>query len=322
MKKNFYYLALAAIVAMGMTACGSDDDDVVEPDPVNLPKPTYADKAVEYNLQTALNAKSSTGVIEQAPALSSINFCEDGKVLLELIYLDRRQYVMEEATYNNGVYDMNGKTVRGTIKVANAAARTRGGAEIIVDITVTVTITETFTYTSNGETITVTETRPATGDEVMTNLARTWNVTGAILDLRSRSKDIKAYEEFDSNSQGYFDMRQIRKEALDQGMSLTIDEQQELERMVKNVTITNTNKFIVEYTDHEADVAEWEWNNPEKTSIRIKLKDGHMGNKFISDDTRIDIAFNGNRCNMKMETKTDDAQHNDWEIMLTMKLKY
>lgn len=325
MKKNFFYLALAAIVALGMPACSSDDDDVVELDPVNLPKPANAVNAVEYVLPTALDANTSTtGDAQESPALKSINFTESGKILLELVSpVDgKRTYVMEDATFNNNTYTMNGSKVKGTIKQAGAAARTRANTHILVDIAVTITIEKTVTYTSGGETITVTETRPAAGDEVMDNLARTWNVTGAILDLKSESKNIKAYEEFDSNSQGYFDLRQVREEALNQKVAMTEEEEEEFERTVKSVTITGDQQFIIEYTDHDPDVAEWEWNNPEKTSIRIVLKEGNMGNKFFDNDTKIGVAFNGNRCNLKMNTDVSDAEHNDWEVELTLKLIY
>ena len=325
MKKNFFYLALAAIVALGMPACSSDDDDVVELDPVNLPKPANAVNAVEYVLPTALDANTSTtGDAQESPALKSINFTESGKILLELVSpVDgKRTYVMEDATFNNNTYTMNGSKVKGTIKQAGAAARTRANTHILIDIAVTITIEKTVTYTSGGETITVTETRPAAGDEVMDNLARTWNVTGAILDLKSESKNIKAYEEFDSNSQGYFDLRQVREEALNQKVAMTEEEEEEFERTVKSVTITGDQQFIIEYTDHDPDVAEWEWNNPEKTSIRIVLKEGNMGNKFFDNDTKIGVAFNGNRCNLKMNTDVSDAEHNDWEVELTLKLIY
>jgi len=46
-----------------------------------------------------------------------------------------------------------------------------------------------------------------------------------------------------------------------------------------------------------------------------------MGNKFFNNDTKIAIAFNGNRCNLKMNTDLSDNENNDWEVELTLKLK-
>ena len=327
MKKNFFYLALAALVTMGMTACSSDDEDeVVKPDPVNLPLPANAEKAVEYILPTAMNAKNSTtGNAEEAPSLKGINFSESGKIVLELLSADggKRTYVTDNATLSGNVYTMSGHRVKGTITTGVNGARSRAtsteGMEI--DITVTVSVDETVTYSTGGEAVTVTTNRTATGDEVMDRLARTWSVTGAILDLKSKKKNIKAYEEFDSNSQGYFDLRQVREEAIAQDVKLSEDEKAEFERTVKNITITKSNLFIIEYTDHEADVAEWAWNDADKTSVRIVLKDGEMGNKFFNNDTKIAIAFNGNRCNLKMNTDLSDNENNDWEVELTLKLK-
>ena len=327
MKKNFFYLALAALVTMGMTACSSDDEDeVVQPDPVNLPLPANAEKAVEYILPTAMNAKNSTtGNAEEAPSLKGINFSESGKIVLELLSADggKRTYVTDNATLSGNVFTMSGSRVKGTITTGVNGARSRAtsteGMEI--DITVAVSVDETVTYSSGGQTVTVTTNRTATGDEVMDRLARTWSVTGAILDLKSKKKNIKAYEEFDSNSQGYFDLRQVREEAIAQDVKLSDDEKAEFERTVKNITITKSNLFIIEYTDHEADVAEWAWNDADKTSVRIVLKDGDMGNKFFNNDTKIAIAFNGNRCNLKMNTDVSDNENNDWEVELTLKLK-
>lgn len=327
MKKNFFYLALVALVTMGMTACSSDDEDeVVKPDPVNLPHPANAEKAVEYILPTAMNAQNSTtGNAEEAPSLKGINFSESGKIVLELLSADggKRTYVTDNATLSGNVFTMSGNRVKGTITTGVNSARSRAtsteGMEI--DITVTVSVDETVTYSTGGEVVTVTTNRTATGDEVMDRLARTWSVTGAILDLKSKKKNIKAYEEFDSNSQGYFDLRQVREEAIAQDVKLSEDEKAEFERTVKNITITKSNLFIIEYTDHEADVAEWAWNDADKTSVRIVLKDGEMGNKFFNNDTKIAIAFNGNRCNLKMNTDLSDNENNDWEVELTLKLK-
>lgn len=327
MKKNFFYLALAALVTMGMTACSSDDEDeVVQPDSVNLPLPANAEKAVEYILPTAMNAQNSTtGNAEEAPSLKGINFSESGKIVLELLSADggKRTYVTDNATLSGNVFTMSGSRVKGTITTGVNGARSRAtsteGMEI--DITVAVSVDETVTYSSGGQTVTVTTNRTATGDEVMDRLARTWSVTGAILDLKSKKKNIKAYEEFDSNSQGYFDLRQVREEAIAQDVKLSEDEKAEFERTVKNITITKSNLFIIEYTDHEADVAEWAWNDADKTSVRIVLKDGEMGNKFFNNDTKIAIAFNGNRCNLKMNTDLSDNENNDWEVELTLKLK-
>ena len=337
MKKNFFYLALAALVAVGMPACSSDDDDeVVELDPINLPTPPNAANAVEYVLPIPLDAKtSSVGDPQTAPALKSINFTESGKILLELVLpvdekTDKHIYVMEDATFSNNTYTMNGKKVRGTIRLTDAAARTRANSHITVDIAVTITfedndgenVEETITYASDGEVTTETNKHNASGDEVMERLVRTWSVLGAILDLKSDSKNVKAYEEFDSNSQGYFDLRDVRAEAINQEVKMTENEKAEFERTVKSVTITADQKFIIDYTDHDPDVAQWEWNNPDKTSIRIILKEGCEGNKFFSNNTKIAIAFNGNRCNLKMQTDVSDAESNDWEVELTLKLIY
>ena len=319
MKKFFFYLALAAIVLPCITACGDDDEDGAKTNPVNLPLPAYAMKAVEYMLSNPVQATTTTtGNTDNAPQLNGINITESGKILLELLMADGSlRYVQEDASINGNTYTMNGNYVKGTVSATGAAARTRATESLTIDISVSFTKLETFTYSSDGTTVTVLT--PITGDEAMDRLARTWKVSGAIFDAKSKAKDIKAFEEFDSRG-GLFYLEDVLKEALDQGISLTADEQQPLKKVIKDVSVTKSNKFIINYTDGSVDVAQWSWADASKTKITIHLKDGKMGNKFICDATQITVAFSDTRCNMKLETNFFDSNNSDWAVAVTLKL--
>ena len=90
---------------------------------------------------------------------------------------------------------------------------------------------------------------------------------------------------------------------------------------MKGVTITKTKLFALNYTDAPDDVASWDWTDGSKTGIRITLKDGKMGNKFIEDASMISFTFNGNRCNMKMATTFTDNANKKWDAIVTLQMQ-
>ena len=321
MKKYFFLAAMAIMGTISTTSCSSDDDDQpVAPAPANLSTPAFAQQAADYTLTTAVEGTSTIGT---AYALQSISLCESGSVLLGLrnASTGKPAYIMEHATASAGTYTLSGTRAKGTIRLASVNARsTRAVDALTINISVSFSSEETVTITTGEETVTATTSTPLTADEAMTNLARTWSVLGAIFDVKSRQKNIKAYEEFDSRG-GLFYLQDVLDEALDQGISLTPEEQQALQRTVSSITFTKTGLFIISYADHADDVAEWRWADADKTAISIRLKDADMGNKFISNNTRIAVAFNGNRCNVKLETSLTDNSGSDWETTLTLKLQ-
>ena len=326
MKKHFFYMAMALVAAFTTAACSSDDDEKDDDPavvPVSLSTPSYADQAIHYDLTPALKASSALVFSDSAPELKAIDFSESGKILLEIYFPadEITKFVMDDATVAGNVYTMNGSKVKGTIKVG-ANARTRADDKLTVDITVKLSDEEEVNFDTKDETVSYTTpaANTATSNTQADNLCRTWNVLGAILDLKSKSKNVKAYEEFTSRG-GLFYLDDVLQEALKQDVKLTAEEQEEFKRVVKNVTITKSGLFIINYVNHTEDVAKWEWANAEKTAIKIQLMDEEMGNKFISDDTKVDVAFNGNRCNMKLDTSLTDNDNNDWESQLTLKLQ-
>ena len=324
MIKKFFYFAFAVMTAMCVTtACSSDDkeEDTPKPSEANLPTPPNADNAVQYKLAVPM---APTGTTEKGPAIKTIDITESSEMLLELRdpQTNKTIYVKEKATINGNTFSFNGNKVKGTIKVIEAASRqTRAGSSSLeFNIVVTVSATEVYSYVNEeGETVTATKETPITGDAIMDNLARTWNIDGIILDLKN--DDVKAYEEWDAVN-GVFDLETtVLKEALDQGVNLTEQEKNDMKRKIKNIGFTKTGLFTIDYADGGEDAANWKWANSQKTQFKITLKDEKMGNKFIENNSKVDFTFNGNRCNMKLSTTFKDSSNKEWNVVLTLKLR-
>jgi hypothetical protein len=314
------------MTAMCMTACSSDDDDnTSKPKEVNLPTPKNVENAAQYVLTTP---KVAVGVEEDsdAPQLQTIDITESCELLLELRHPISKQiqYFKEKATLNGNVYTVNGQNVKGTVKVLGDAARaTRSGTtNLEVNLEVKYTETEVYKYTTDdGTMITTIVEKPLTADEALARLSRTWNILGVILKLDSEDVDVS--ERWEAKN-GVLNLETtVLKEALDQGVNLTADEQAELKKTVKGISITASGKrsFSIEYTNANPDVATWEWADAGKTKISIKLRDGKMGNKFIQDASQISFDFNGDRCNMKMVTTFKDNSNKKWDVELIVQTR-
>ena len=325
MKKNFFYLCLAAFAAVGFIACSSDDDDSSNnntPATVNLPAPTTAANAVQYTLPTLLTPISSTEE-EESPQLSSIEITESSQILIELHnpVSAENTYIAENVTVNGNVYTINGTRAGGTVKVLSAATRASESTTLEIDITVTMENDVVVTYKTDENGIIVEkETAPITSEDAMTRLSRTWSILGATLDLTDLSKNETYYMEFSSRN-GLFSLKDVLDEAKKRDVSFSVDEEEELSRQISCITITRSGKLILVYNTGNYDVASWTWANSEKTAFTIKLKEGSTGNKFINDDTRMETAFSDNRCNLMMNINFDDDSNTKWNASLMLKLQ-
>ena len=322
MKKNMKFFVMMAVAAMTLTvatACGDDDEEAPKKYEAALKVPVNADRAAQYMLTETLSAVTEDGDLK----LNAIDVTESNKVLLELknTKTNKLMYVMDDVAINGDTYTLQGSKIKGKIEVkGNGSRQTRaGGVPLVIDITVTFSNEKTVTYSTGGMTITATKSTPMSSSEALTNLARTWNILGAIIDLKS--SDIKAYEEFDSKG-GVFDLTDVLKEAENQGMSLTEKEKKDFSKKIKSVSITKSGLFTIDYAnDGGEDVASWKWTDTSQTKFTIVLKEGDMGNKFIVSNTNIDVAFNSNRCNLKLATTVTDNNSKKWDVVLTLKLQ-
>lgn len=324
--KKFFYYAFAVMTAMCMTACSSDDDDNggSQKQEVNLPTPKNADNAAQYVLTTPKAPEVAAGaeVNPDAPQLQTIDITESSNLMLELRHpiSGNIEYFKEKAVLNGNIYTVNGEKVKGTVKVLGDGARmTRGTTGLELNLEVKYTETEIYTYTTNdGTTVTTIEKRSVDSSEALRRLSRDWNILGVILKLDSEDVDVS--ERWEAKN-GLLNLETtVLKEALDQGVNLTADEQAELKKTVKGISITASGdrSFSLDYTNAKPDVATWEWADASKTKISIKLRDGKMGNKFIQDASQISFDFNGDRCNMKMVTTFNDNGGKKWDVELVV----
>ena len=109
MKKTFILAAMAAAVALGFTACGSDDDDYVAPKhDVVLPVPTSAKNAVAFDQMVDTNGNP---IKSGGKTLKGITFTETGNAVAEI----DGDYVVGKYTAKDGIYTLSG-SVKGIVK--------------------------------------------------------------------------------------------------------------------------------------------------------------------------------------------------------------
>ena len=316
MKKNFFYLAFAAFAAISLTACSSDDDDSSNSNngnnnSVTLTKPANADKAAVITIANGGIEATVSAETENAPVLESIELTESEQVLIELKKEDDTPiYILDQPVVNGNTYTFNSDRVKGTIQIAEVTAARLTRA---VD-----GVWTKFETEPAGVSVTV-QTSGTTTEDVVNWLARTWTITGVTFDVHLADNGVTAFKDFYSTN-GVFDLEQILNEALARDVVLSTKDKDDMKRKIKSITLTKKT-FIVAYTEGDDDVADWSWANAEKTRIKITLKSDQMGNKFISNDTKIDVAFNGNRCNLTLNVEFTDDANKKWDSSLVIHLQ-
>lgn len=328
MKKNFFYLAFAAFAAISLTACSSDDDDSSNSsngnnNSVTLTKPANADKAAVITIANGGIEATVSAETENAPVLETIELTESDQVLIELKKEDDTPiYILDKPVINGNTYTFNSERVKGTIQLAEAAAArlTRAGNHtLIINILVFVDGVWTKFETEPAGVQATVQPSATTTEDVVNWLARTWTISGVTFDVHLADNGVTAFKDFYSTN-GVFDLEQILNEALARNVALNDKDKRDMKRKIKNITLTKQ-KFIVSYTEGDDDVADWSWANAEKTRLKIQLKSDQMGNKFISNDTKIDVAFNGNRCNLTLNVEFTDDANKKWDSSLVIHLQ-
>ena len=340
MKKNFFYFAFAAVAAISLTACSSDDDsnDGGSTTPaVNLPRPANADNAAVYTFAGG-GVTSSTTVQgeEHAPVLNSLEVTESEQVLFQITQVDNTPfYVIDRPTVVGNTFTFNSDKVKGTVQRIERVAATRQGIveyALILNFTIYQAGTPIeFKTPSEGVPATKKPTpAPSTSDINTTSLVRTWNfvtddLPAATFDVHVASSNTEAFKYFyttTDNQKVYFDLEQILDEALGRNVALSKTDRDDLKRKIKNITVT-ADEFIIAYADGSGDdVAKWSWTDDQKTTMKIRLKDNKMGNKFFNNDTTIGVEFNGKRCNLKLMVLFADDNGEEWKSSLTVHMQY
>ena len=99
------------------------------------------------------------------------------------------------------------------------------------------------------------------------------------------------------------------------------EELEELNREIKSLTIDKTGMLMLEYTNGTPDVATWKWNGGNYANIAIELKDSEMGNKFIQDNSAIDLKFTSNTCIFTLTTNLEGSKKNKYVATLNINME-
>lgn len=318
MKKNFFYLAMAACVAICNVSCGDDDDssssEPKKTDNVTLTTPRYEDKAVEISITPAVAStfeysganyeKLSDAEKNTLPKMTSVDLTEGGMAVFEFTSTENGKTKREYRTYpvesvKDNTYTLAGN--RGWLKV-EGVTRAGGSARITFSITIEFIeppIGEIVLSTANGgaEAAVVNYIlSQAAAQGILTEyLCRTWNVTGMILDLEG---DVNTFKEFTGGN-----MAQVRDEAISHGAEFTESEKAEFGKVIKSVVVTKTGQLYINYGNTTVDACDWGWISSEEGTFRINLKDSAMGNKFLNDESVVDVNFKTDRLVLKLSTK-------------------
>lgn len=310
MKKSIFYLAMAACVALCNISCGGDDGDNNSGSDVNLRTPKYLYQAFSVTDPAAIGAS-----VDGAPQLTKVDITKMGNVVFELKEASGsyNYAVSKLASASNGVYTLAGG--KGTIKSSSTKAATRNSTTVTISLDISVEYVD-----ANGNKVTVHYTgedisalgitEDVISNVIQTYLERTWEVDAMIIDLEG---DITGYKEFSGGN-----LKQISDYAIQQGTKLTAEEQEELNKTISNIIVDN-NLFVLNYSKGMPDVGAWSWGSGDFSSIKVTLKDGKMGNKYINNNSAIGLKFSSNMCVMVFKTSVSDGQN--YKATLTVRLK-
>ncbi len=307
MKKTFILAAMAAAVALGFTACGSDDDDYVAPKrDVVLPLPANAQSAAAF--EDLLDAdKAPITSKDGNKILEGITFTETGNAVAEI-----------DGDYVVGKYTLSGNeyTLTGDIKGRFIDKLTRGTSsedtKVSIDVEITLNgVTYKFSGDANANKATATE---LTNNTDLNNVCRKWNFKDMGLTLYGDVSMSKTY------TTGY--LRQLGKDANDNGAGLTDSELAKLDKTVLGFEFTKSGKLFLTYQEEGKSVTEcasWDSKNFEDFTID-EISDA---NKFIKDGSKIKVIYNGaGGCTLTFYTKIGDKSKGEkvYEAYLTINL--
>jgi hypothetical protein len=306
MKKNFLYYAMAAFVAVSLAACGSDSDDSPaggDGQP-SYPTPAYASKAASFTI-----AEAQAPAAQGGSKLTGINITESGKVIFEVSTENKKQY----AAYNISKIDGGTYTIQGVGTIKSSTTRATQGTKLGISVTITID-NQTYTFQTEEDVQAVIAYEQMTGGSNLDKIARTWKVKSMKLTL---SGDITALS---LRVQGG-NLSQFVDEVKKRDTGFSDEELEELNREIKSLTIDKTGMLMLEYTNGTPDVATWKWNGGNYANIAIELKDSEMGNKFIQDNSAIDLKFTSNTCIFTLTTNLEGSKKNKYVATLNINME-
>lgn len=311
MAKKFLYLAMVAFAATAFIACGSDDDDSGGGSNDNGKKPVTIQPAKMANVAGKYDLKEPVKSDNSDFELKSVEIMDGGQVSFEMLNPSTNKVEVIVADV-----EMKGNT--GTIK---GSSRVQGtftleplpGTKAIESNRITLNIT------INGEPYITEEGSPAecvlksvldSQGGVLDYVAQKFQVNGMIIDLKG---DVKAFKELSSAN-----LAEIAKIAQDNGANLTQSEMDSFNKVISFVSVSRYGTIDIVYSDGKCDSGSWNWLNNQADKMNLWLKDKGMGNKFIPENTTIDLEFSGNQCAMKLHAEITGSKNYTASLTLIM----
>lgn len=302
--KKFFYLAIAVMTALCTTACGSDDDNNSggnNSSNKSIPAPATASNAVSYQIPTG-TASATTDVRGKDgetihASLTRIDITESSKAVIEVTSSNisgkkQLKYVTFDAEKNGDTYVIkNGVERVGTV-TTSSATRTEETVNILFSLKFKIKSlsSDDLVFESTDPVLAKAVVEIISPSTETVSISRTWKVDRMKLTLvfDDKTKTDASTSVTGGNLQQFIEL------ADDNGVSLSESDRKALNKTIAGVTFQKDGLFTIAYTDGgETDAATWSWI-PSTSSLRIKLKDGDMGNKFIADNSTIEIQYPGN----------------------------
>ncbi len=310
MKKNFFYFAMAATVALCNISCGSDDEDEpISSQKVEIAVPETADKAVAFEIPADKAVKTTSG-----ESLNAVNITESGKAILTVKTNSGYEYLTYDASYeqkdNKHVYTlMDGNKKVGTITSSKIATRATSVADIKIQLAVELPGIGTVSFDGTVLGAKMLWDTVKQGQN-LNNIARTWKVKEITMSL---SGDVDC-----TITEPSGDLKVLANKAQENDAQLTEDEFLELCKTIEGITLDKTGMFSIEYKNatgkikyyatkadmdngkfkyldgdgkSNSEVCSWNWTNENMESVSLKFRDSDFGNKFLNDKSNIAVKF-------------------------------
>ena len=311
MKKTFLYLSMVASLAVCTVSC-SDNDGLEPPPPApeTLPQPVYSAKAATYTLDAEVADENS------GAQLKSINFTESGKAVFEVLTTEgKMKYAAYTMTVSGSVYtikDDSGQAV-GTVETG-PVVRAVSATSINIDVTIYIVGLGTCTFTKAVSA--QVETGSMQGGNKLNNIARTWTVKSLFLTLEG---DVSLSKLVQSGR-----LEEFIEEAQKRGAGLSKEEENQLRKTIKSFTLDKNGNFIIEYLENDktnyVEAGKWEWYGNGTSQFSLTFKDLDMGNKFLSNNSIIDVDFNAaGGCTFTLNTEIKGSKSYKANLIVVLK---
>ncbi|MBR1484573.1 MAG: hypothetical protein IJ612_02635 [Prevotella sp.] len=321
MKKSFFFFAMASVVALCNVSCSSDDDDKNDSNnntsSVVIPAPANAENAVAYVIpKNTVKATEETYTDQQGEevelCLTNVNITKGGKAVFETTEtrvssgttkVNYTSYDVEVSGNQYKVKDAAGSTL-GSIERVAAGTRATDSASLSVHVKIYIPGLGWVEFDTEDPVDVTAVTDAVASSVATTNFARLWLISRMKLTLVFDDKG-KSDASRTENSGKLFNFIEL---AENNGVSLSDDDKRQLQKEIVSVDVdTNQALLTINYADGSSDAATWSWADSSQNKIRITLKDGEMGNKFLENDSQIEVQFpNAETCILILSTRLED----------------